>query len=751
MNAPPVARLALALSAGVAWGMLGAPLWTAPLLAMVWLAAPVSTSGSRARAWWLAVALAGAISARSGGDGGGCAVARPGAKVELSGRFLAAPRAGSAPFEPIDGGCGGAFTVVTTDSLAPAGVPVTLIGTWMAGSRRPWFRAGKVRVVGADGGAGFGPRWAAVRWRDGLVERLGRLYGERAPLVAALTLARREGMDRSLNEVFARTGIAHLLAISGFHVGVIAGAALALLRMARLRRRTARLGAAAFAWLYVGLIGFPDAACRAALILGFIALSQAGGRPPARWGALASALVVLLAVDPAKLGSPGFQLSFLGAAGLVAWSRPMTDAIRRMTRGRCPHAAASALAAGFAATLATLPVVAWHFERVSMVGIPVTLAATPLVSLALPGAIATLLVDHVSPGLASFLAGGVDLLLIALEAGTRRVAEWSWASMWVTRPGVAAGLAGCMVATIIARHPRVGGQGRRALLCVYCTIGVVGWPTVLALRGWGTLEIIVIDVGQGDAIALRSPRGRWMLVDAGPPGRGVTPDAAPDPGAHPAVRALRARGVGALEALVLTHPDLDHIGGATAVMESFEIRTIFDPALPAGKAEFLDILALATAQGVPWIAARAGGSLAFDGVTVEVVHPSDAIDEGMESNEASVVLLVRWGTFEALLTGDAYKPAERALAPALGDIEVLKVGHHGSDTSTDSLLLALARPDVALIPVGRHNRYGHPHPDVLGRIERAGVPIHRTDLEGTISVIVRPDGSFQVRSGGPQR
>lgn len=743
-NAPPVARLALAFAAGVGSGIFGAPAWTAPLAILIWFVAPKPTSPRPRRALWIFVGLLGVMAGSEATRRGTCSSPAPGERVELKGRFLASPRGGSAPFQP-GAGCA-PITVVTPDSTVAAGVPIALRGTWMAGRRRPWLRAAESPPEPLAGGA-TEVRWAAVRWRDGLVERLERLYGQRAPLVSALTLARREGLDRELGETFARTGIAHLLAISGFHVGVIAGAALALLTLAGLPRRRAALGSAGVSWAYVGLIGFPDAACRAALILMLIAVSRVRGRPPARWGPLATAFLILVVIDPEKLASPGFQLSFAGAAGLVAWARPVADALRGGLR--CPRPLAAAVGAGVAATLATLPVVGWHFERVSLVGVPMTLAASPLVSLALPGAIASLLLDVLwAPG-GHFLAGGVDTLLAALEAGARRIAEEPWASIWVSRPSVVAGLLGCAVGSWISRHPGVRSRGRRAILATYTAVALVTWPLALGIQGWGTLEVLVIDVGQGDAIALRSPRGRWLLVDAGPPVR-VGGTGRSDPGAHPVVRTLRARGVRRLEALVLTHPDLDHIGGATSVLASFDVGAVYDPAIAAGKAEYVDVLTMAAEAGVPWVAARAGQSLDFDGATVEVLHPLEPSGAGGESNEASVVLHARLGDFDALLTGDAYKETERRIAPLLGDFELLKVGHHGSDTSTDSLLLAALRPELAIVSVGRFNRYGHPDPAVLGRLERAGVTVHRTDRAGTISVVARRDGSSTVSTAVPE-
>ena len=749
-HAPPVAKLALAYAAGVSWGLIGAPLWAAPLLVTVCLAAPITTSRRRKTPIWIAVAAVGAVAVPNGADSPSCRFTTGAGTTTVQGRFLAAPRAGSAPFATP---CG-VYTVVTSDSLLPAGEVLSVTGFWMEGRRRPWLRARGARVEPRPReGLVEHVRWSAVRWRDDLVERAHRLYGERASLVSALTLARREGMEPAAREVFARTGIAHLLAISGFHVGVIATVVLALLRSLRVARRRAGVVASGIVGLYVALIGFPAAACRAALIFSLVATSKLTGRPPARWGALATALLVLLVIEPAGLASPGFQLSFAGAAGLVMWARPVSSALERWSKRRCPRSLATSIGAGVAATLATLPVVAWHFERVSVVGIPVTLAATPLVTLALPGAIASLLIEPIVPGAATFLAGGVDLLLAVLEGGAGRISESRWASAWISPASVVAGMAGLGLALGLARHPRVRQTGRRALVVTYIALGVVAWPLVMTAEGWGTLGIVLIDVGQGDAIALRSPRGRWILVDAGPPLRPTRAGAAgedaarfPDHREHPVVRTLATRGVVRLETLVLTHADLDHIGGAVGVIESFDVGAVRDPALPVGKAEYAEVLGVAADAGVPWLAARAGQSLDFDGATIDVLHPGDSMELDGETNEASVILRVRFGDFDALLTGDAYKGAERRVAAGAGDLEVLKLGHHGSDTSTDSLLLAATRPELAVVSVGRANRYGHPDPEVLDRLDAAGIPLLRTDLSGTISITARQDGSFSART-----
>ena len=181
------------------------------------------------------------------------------------------------------------------------------------------------------------------------------------------------------------------------------------------------------------------------------------------------------------------------------------------------------------------------------------------------------------------------------------------------------------------------------------------------------------------------------------------------------------------------------------MLESFEVGVVYDPGLPAGKGAFVEALSEAGARSVPWRAARAGDSIVLGDLGVRVLYPPVGLSPDVEANASSVVLLASLGDFDVLLTGDAYKDVDRLVATDFdGALEVLKVGHHGSDTSTDPALLDSARPRLGLVSVGRFNRYGHPAPEVLRRLEDHGVEVHRTDREGTITVLGRRDGSYSV-------
>jgi len=574
-------------------------------------------------------------------------------------------------------------------------------------------------------------------------ERLTTLLPGTGSVAAALVWARREAVPPAVREAFARAGTAHLMAISGFHVGVVGGVLLTILGVLGLPPSPRQVLAGLGVWAYVLAIGLPDAAVRAAVLLTLLLLGRLTGRALVPSGALATAFLGFLVLDPGALARPGFQLSFAGAAGLTYGYEPVRHWIQRSGRGRIPVAAANGAAAGVAATLATLPIVAWHFGRVSLLGIPMTLVSAPLLVLAIPGLFLILLLSSPLPAVAGFLALGVDWILATLLSLTQGAASLPFASVWVPEPMIVAGLGALGVCGFLAWWlPGAGRVSMGPVVAGAVLTGIVLAMPVVGLASRGTLEVIVLDVGQGDATLIRSPAGRWILVDAGPR------TASFDAGESTVVPFLRRRGVGALAFMVLTHPDMDHVGGAAAVLEVVPTGAVLDPGVAAGTDAFLDVLRAAHAKDVPWRIVEAGDSIDLDGMALRVLapEPGSPEDPREDNNDASVVLEVRFGDFSALLTGDAPSAAELRFAPSIlsSRVSVLKVGHHGSATSTSGTLLERALPEVALISVGQRNRFGHPDPEVLERLESAGVEVFRTDEGGDIRVRARADGSYRV-------
>jgi competence protein ComEC len=260
----------------------------------------------------------------------------------------------------------------------------------------------------------------------------------------------------------------------------------------------------------------------------------------------------------------------------------------------------------------------------------------------------------------------------------------------------------------------------------------------------GGLEIAFLDVGQGDAVAIRTPAGRWLLVDAGPIEDRF------DAGEKRVLPFLRSRGADGVEAMILTHPHADHVGGAGAVLRGMRVGRVVEPGLPFGTPLYRDLLRTVDERGVPWSVARQDRVLRIDGVELLFLWPSvRSLDSPADANDISAVVQIRYGEFSALLTGDAPSEVEEHLVSRYGAAlrsDVLKAGHHGSRTATSDAFLRAVQPELAVISCGVRNRYRHPAPETLHRLEARGVPVARTDLEGTVVVRVEPGGASWERA-----
>jgi competence protein ComEC len=258
------------------------------------------------------------------------------------------------------------------------------------------------------------------------------------------------------------------------------------------------------------------------------------------------------------------------------------------------------------------------------------------------------------------------------------------------------------------------------------------------------LTLHFLDVGQGDAAALRTPAGRWVLIDAGPA------DGRSDAGLRVVSPFLSRQGAARVELALLSHAHADHIGGLQSVLDQKPVGQVLEPGRLTGEAVYLELLSRLESDAIPWRAVRDGTRFELDGVRFTVLHPSAAWEGWAEDlNEDSAVLLVEYAGFRALFAGDAGLPVESRLKGRVGQVDVLKVGHHGSRWATGGEWLAELRPRVAIISSGRNNGYRHPHAEVLERLTRAGAGIWRTDERGTITV--RADSSrVTVEGRGPR-
>ena len=548
-------------------------------------------------------------------------------------------------------------------------------------------------------------------------------------LARGIVLGQDAALHDDVREDFRAAGLAHLVAASGANVMLLAVLVLAL-------GAAAGLGLSGRLWLaivvvaaYVPLAGGGPSIQRAA-VMGVAGLVAAlAGRPASRWYALLLAAALTLAWNPRAAGDVGWQLSFAAVVAMLALVPPLRA---RLAAARLPRALAEALAVTAAATLGTAPLIALHFERLSLVSLPANLLAAPAVAPVMwLGTIAAAL-GQVAPALAAPVAGLAALPLGYLTWLADRAAAPALAEVAVPSPGAPGVLCiyGLAAAAALAwrRAPRAHRRAATALVGVLAAGGVAA----LALAAQPPdpphdLTISFLDIGQGDATLIQHGDAA-VLVDTGPPD-------------GPLLARLRAAGARRLDVLVITHDASDHGGAAGAVLRALPVDVVLDgEEATAGGA----VRRLAAAAGVRRIASDAGQVLRVGRLELRVLHPrrEPAAPPGAEPNDRATVLHVRDGDFDLLLTADAESGVLTGVP--LPAVEALKVAHHGSDDPGLPALLERLRPQVAVIEVGARNSYGHPTPATLAALRRVPL-VRRTDRHGTVRITVS-SGRLRVRA-----
>jgi competence protein ComEC len=621
----------------------------------------------------------------------------------------------------VGGACGIRARIRADSGWAAAGSVVTVSGQARRDGELVTFARATVRSIE--------PASAVARARSRAGRLIDELYGANAPLARALLIADERDIAPDVRRQFADAGIIHMLSVSGLHVAVLAEAVALTLLIAGTGVARAELVAVLVTAAFVLFVGAPAPALRAGSMYSAVVVSRRLQRPTSPWAFLALGGVLPL-VDPRVVCDVGYQLSVAGMAGLIA-SRQLW---RRLPTGHLPPWGTRLASEGVATVIAcavTAPIVAWQFGRVSLAAPVTNLVAAPLFGLAQPALFLSVVIAPWHP-LARFIADGTSLLLSAIGGVAAIGASIPGAALDVI-PSAATGwltafAAVALVALCASRH-----WIRPALAGVGAVTAALWWPVVAPASG--RLELHVLDVGQGDAIALRTPSGHWVVIDAGNSWRGG------DDGARLVAPYIRRRG-GDVSALILSHPHSDHIGGAASLLRLVRVGAVYDGGVAYPSEEYDALLTSERVARVPWRLAREGETLIIDDVRLTMLGPdSTTAANARDPNDASVVVLVEYRGSRLLLTGDAERDEEARMVARFGDrlrAQVLKVGHHGSNTSSSAAFLDAVQPEVALVSVGKGNTYGHPSPDVMQSYERRRVQLLRTDDAGTI--VVSTDG-----------
>ncbi len=575
------------------------------------------------------------------------------------------------------------------------------------------------------------------------VERHVRSDDARA-LLFALLIADRAGIDGVTREAFVATGLMHLLAISGLHVLLVGMALYRLLKslLHRLRwpwRRVEVFRAVVTLALlggYVLAAGAPASAVRALVMAAVLIVGAALERPVNTLNALGVAALVLLLARPTFLFDAGFQLSF-GAVGAIVVFMPLFEAaVPLRWRARQPWKwTVQMLLVSLAATLGTMPVLLWHFGRLPLAGLVLNLAAIPATGLTLGSALLMTL-GTALPGLAAVAGASAEAGARLLLWISRTGAEWlAWTEVGGTVRS--AWWLGALVSLLVALALFPRPRHRWRMLGTTAALGCAAvWLPVLHGETRPALDVLFFDVGQGDAALVSLPNGRHLLVDAG------VRDPYTDQGERTILPHLRWAGIDRLDAVVISHPHADHLGGLPTLLRNVRIAQVVHNGHNYDSRLFAESDSLLRALHVRSRAVLAGDTIALDpAVHIHVLAPSHAPHPSEGANHGSVVLRLTYGATSFLFTGDAEAEAEAALTEAYGGLlrsHVVKVPHHGSRTSSTAPLVELSGAEVAVVSVARRNRYRLPNEEVLERWEASGAEVLQTWAAG--AVWLRSDG-----------
>lgn len=602
---------------------------------------------------------------------------------------------------------------------------------------------GTLRETGRRRG---GPLGAVDAMRRRAEEAIGTgLPPPKAALARGMVLGQDEAIEEPVRDEFRASGLAHLLAVSGQNVMLLAALALPVLAAARAGPVTRAVTVLALIAVYVPLAGAGPSLQRAGVMGAAAAVALAAGRVSSRWYALLLAAAITLTLNPRAVADPGWQLSFAAVTGILLLAPPLRAALRRGV----PGVLADGVAMTIAATLATAPLMAHHFGSVSVAGLVANIVALPVVAPVMWLGMAGAAVGQL-PALAPALATPAGALVDGLAAADGVLLGYlGWiARLFAEAPGstvavplespvaVVVAYASITAGSIAIRRvvqrsePRVTpaiaawerAPARSRAAAVSAALAAAG----LALVAWtGTpaapqaLTVSFLDVGQGDATLIQSADGAAVLFDGGPPEGRVSAQ-------------LKRAGVRRLSLVLMTHQSRDHHAGLQEVVERFPVDTLVENGDGTSDGSFWRVVETARRRGARVVKGGGTQELAAGSLRVRVLGPPPRPPGPApeDPNKRALVTIVSSGAFDLFLSGDAESDALAGYA--LPDVEAMKVSHHGSADPGLPALLGRLRPQVAVIEVGDDNTYGHPTPQTLAALRAAVPSVHRTDRDGTV-------------------
>jgi competence protein ComEC len=575
--------------------------------------------------------------------------------------------------------------------------------------------------------------------REYLNQRIKLIYrDDAAGFLSAIFLGKKEYISRDIKTDFQKSGVAHILAISGLHVGFVVYIIYLLLSFFPLSRRWHNLSTILFLITYMLITGAQPPVIRATLMVSIYLLGQNLERKPDIYNTLAAAAFFILLLEPQQLFWVSFQFSFAAVFSILFFYKRMQPLEKIMNKiipnriilKRLISYIFRLFLVSLAAQLGTIPLMAAYFNQIPLISLILNLAVIPLVGILIPIGVLSLVLSGLNVMISLLVSQLLSHLIGLLFWLVRAAAHLPYAYMKFSSPDIFGLLIYLLIIVLIFWRPRENLKVIRPVMAASLLVLVL-WKMAPCIY---PAQLIMLDVGQGDAIMIKTPTGRQVLIDTGP----VYQDW--DSGIDVILPAIQEVGKLHCEKVIITHAHSDHIGGLFSLSEEIKMDTLYLPEMDISYFWQDSAIKIMAEKNIPVRFLKAGDHLMVDNYCrIYILAPFQATANltdyrDYNINNVSLVTLVSIDESRILLMGDAETPVEQQLLywNTVMKADILKIGHHGSITSSSREFLDIVAPNLALISVGESNKYDHPSRKVLDRLKKAGINYFRTDRDGSV-------------------
>lgn len=577
-------------------------------------------------------------------------------------------------------------------------------------------------------------------WRYGLRNGIETVFSEQqAPLAKAVMIGYKSELDREVRQSFSRAGLAHIMAVSGMHVGFVLFPLWLIIPLFwnyRYGKIAGLIIITGVLFFYAGVTGFAPSVQRASVFAFFVAFARLYKRRRDPINLTGVAAIIILLVDPGSIYQIGFQMSFVAVLTIFVSLPVIMRLFRPEIRYRWYARITQLVLLSLCIQLALFPILVDLFREFSVVGPVLNTIAAPLTQVMFIWGFLCTALGYFIPEIATMLNLPADYLVWFLEWMTVTAASYGWSYLSMPLPSVFIyGLWFCLFAFLASIFISALRWKWLILTLVFLTLWQI--ESFIDTIRPNSVKVTFFDVGQGDALLIQTPSGKNILYDTGV----LTPFG--NSGDRVILPHLQAEGISRLDAIILSHPHADHIGGILSLIEHIEIDAIYDPGLEHNTVIFAGYRRAAERENIPIIEVEMGDTIDIDpAMPIFVLGPHPEISL-RNPNEHSVVVRIQYGNDSLLLTGDAETQAERLTTEQFGnflDTDILKAGHHGSRTSSHGFFLEEVRPQKVVVSNALRNRYNHPHPEATYRLLNTGAAVKYTSLQGAVILEMTGNG-----------